>query len=321
MSTRAWTYHDGAGMPCADPVVELARVRAAGEGFVWADLHRPGPEELERVCADLGLSVEPGPLTGARHQVRVQRRGGTVLAVMRAAGYRTAERDVWTEGLTVVVAHQVVLTAAGGELARGVIRTAVAVVSEQSRPTPLSVLVAVIEALVDSYVPVADAIDSDIEEIEDQVFSEDRVAHSSAIYALKREVQEFRRAVHPLSLRMEALHPLDGMTADSELRRALQDVGHWLARVVERADAQDQLLTDALSAHLAQVSVRQNADMRRISAWAAMAAVPTVLAGVYGMNFENMPELHWALGYPAFLVVVVVACSLLWRAFRQSGWL
>lgn len=185
----------------------------------------------------------------------------------------------------------------------------------------MAVFYAVLDAVVDTYRAIDDEVQQDLDEIEAAVFGTDVPASSSVIYLLKREVLEFRRAAAPL---IEALQDLYGDRSpmeSEEMRLLLRDVGDHLEHVVEHIDTYDGLLTDVLSAHLAQVGVQQNDDMRKISAWVAIAAVPTLLAGIFGMNFEHMEVLAVPGGFVISIAVMAVICALLYRAFRKSGWL
>jgi magnesium transporter len=189
--------------------------------------------------------------------------------------------------------------------------------------------------VVDDYFPVLSGLDDDIKEAEKEVFKEEvgnpavarrpqrRGAANPAerIYKLKREVIELHQSTAPL------VEPLDRLVrrrfpeVDPELTEYFRDVEDHLLRVVDEVGGFRDLLTSVLDANLAQIAVRQNEDMRKISAWVAIAAVPTAVAGIYGMNFVHMPELRWVIGYPLVLAAIAVACLLLWRAFRHNGWL
>jgi len=157
--------------------------------------------------------------------------------------------------------------------------------------------------------------------VEEQVFSPARSSDAQTIYSLKREVLEVRRAAGPLVAPLKQLVDRDGSDPDDHALFVLRDVLDHLVLVAEHVEGYDRLLTDILNAHLAQVSVRQNEDMRKISAWAAIFAVPTLIAGVYGMNFQHMPELSWRFGYPGCVALMLGVCSLLWRQFKRVGWL
>jgi magnesium transporter len=187
---------------------------------------------------------------------------------------------------------------------------------------PAAVLYGVVDRVVDDYVPVITGLDDDIREVELQVFSDaDHANPVERIYKLKREVLEMQQATTPLlePLQQLSTRALPWVAADT--REYFRDVDDHLRRVKEQVDTFSELLTSVLEANLTRVSVRQNEDMRKISAWVAIAAVPTMVAGIYGMNFEHMPELDKTWGYPAVLALIAIACGLLYRAFRRSGWL
>jgi magnesium transporter len=193
----------------------------------------------------------------------------------------------------------------------------------ESRPEllchgPAAVLYAVADAVVDGHLAVADAVEGDVDEIEGQVFAPRVGRDVGGVYQFKREVLEFRRAVVPLVGPLAELREAPEMAAFTD---ELRDVDDHLQRVAEQVAGFDELLNALLGSQLARVSVQQNDDMRKISAWVAIAAVPTMLAGIYGMNFDHMPELHWTFGYPLVLLVMITACTGLYRAFRKSGWL
>jgi len=201
---------------------------------------------------------------------------------------------------------------------------------ERLKRGPLAVLYVIVDAVVDTYTAIDQEVATDLDEIETRVFSGADM-DSSVIYRLKREVLEFRRAAAPLALPLQMLHHADGSQIDDpELRLLFRDVSDHLQQVIEHVESYDRLLTDIVGAHLAQVAVQQNNDMRRISAWVAIAAVPTMIAGIYGMNFDFMPELtasirfgdaEFKYGYFVVVAFMAVACAALYRAFKRSGWL
>jgi magnesium transporter len=186
---------------------------------------------------------------------------------------------------------------------------------------PGAVLHAVIDRVVDEYEPAVQGLETDIQQVEEQVFSDDSSNPAQRIYRLEREVLELQRAVRPLAAPVDRLARGHFDLITPELRDYFRDVHDHVLRVASRVEGFRDLLGSALQANLTQVTVRQNADMRRISAWVAILAVPTMIAGIYGMNFEHMPEVSWRYGYPAVLVVILVACGVLYRGFRRAGWL
>ena len=180
---------------------------------------------------------------------------------------------------------------------------------------------AILDKVVDDYLPVVDGIEDDIEEVEDDVFNDDVPAPTERIYSLKREVIEFHRAVWPLLSPLDALERGGYNPVPEELRRYFRDVHDHARRVDEQVTSQRELLTSVLEANLALVSVTQNEVVKKISAWAAVIAVPTFIASVYGMNFEHMPELSSEYGYPLALAVMGMAVSALVVFFRRVKWL
>jgi len=193
---------------------------------------------------------------------------------------------------------------------------------------PAAVLWAICDAVVDKYESVTGSIEADVDAIETAVFGASCTSEAERIYMLKREVLEMRRAVVPLREPIElfasadALHvDSDTLQVDSDAAVYFRNVAGHVARVCEQTDSLDKLLGSALDAHVARASVQQNDDMRRISAWVAIAAGPTVITAIYGMNFDRMPELHWHYGYFMVLGFIAAACIALYTSFRRSGWL
>jgi magnesium transporter len=186
---------------------------------------------------------------------------------------------------------------------------------------PWAVAYAVTDRVVDLYLAVADQVEADLDIIEEGVFSRDSASPIQAIYQMKRELVEFRRAVLPLQRPLAAITSPQSRVVPKEIRRYFRDVQDHLTRTVEQVSSYDDLLNSILQARLAQVTVDQNNDMRKIAAWAGISAVWTAIAGVYGMNFVHMPETKWFYGYPIMITVMLLISVLLYRAFRRNGWL
>jgi magnesium transporter len=190
---------------------------------------------------------------------------------------------------------------------------------------PSAVLHAIADQTVDGYLAVADAVQDDIDEVEIEVFSDTsgrrRGGDAGRIYQLKREVLEFKRAVSPLLRPLQQLSERPLRMVDPEVQKYFRDVADHLTRVNEQVLGFDDLLNSILQANLAQATVAQNEDMRKITAWAAIFAVPTMIAGIYGMNFTHMPELDWRYGYYAVLGVTAALCTAIHRGFKRNGWL
>ena len=183
---------------------------------------------------------------------------------------------------------------------------------------PTAVLYKVADQVVDDYVDVAAEVEQDIDELEESVFSPGRTDDTLRIYQLKRELLEFKRAVVPLG------RPLEQLLSAEKLKPVhdyMRDVDDHLRRVTDQVEGYDELLDSILDANLTRVGVQQNDDMRKISAYVALAAVPTLIAGIYGMNFDHIPELHLFFGYPMALSLMGIVVFSLYRAFKRSGWL
>jgi magnesium transporter len=197
---------------------------------------------------------------------------------------------------------------------------------------PLSILYAILDEVVDEYGPVIAGLENDIDEIEDQLFNGDPDV-SRRIFGLSREVMDFQRAVKPLAPMIETLR--DDESLDLELRRALRDVLDHAVSAAERADQFRAILDNALAVNSALVAQAQNEEMRRmtefgldqndqvkkVSGWAAILFAPTLVGGIYGMNFDYMPELHWLFGYPMALGLMLASSLTLFFVFRRRGWL
>ncbi|MGQ4414844.1 magnesium and cobalt transport protein CorA [Streptomyces sp. SAS_269] len=325
------TYQDGARVPgCSDLVDAVAKVRKSGEGFVWLGLHEPTDDEFVDVARlfDLHpLAVEDA--VEAHQRPKLERYAETLFTVFKTVCYveheqLTATSEVVGTGeIMVFVGEDFVITVRHGRHGSlGPLREELEADPEQLAKGPAAVLHAIADHVVDEYLSVTDAVQADIEQVETDVFSEGGArADPGRIYQLKRELLELKRAVVPLGRPVEDLATRPIRAVAPEIQAYFRDVSDHLMRAKEQIAAFDELLNSILQAHLAQVTVAQNDDMRKISAWAAMAAVPTMIAGVYGMNFDHMPELHWRFGYPLVMGVMATACLALYRGFRRNGWL
>ncbi|MFF9017133.1 magnesium/cobalt transporter CorA [Streptomyces sp. NPDC014870] len=325
-------YEDGARQRGSCPADEaVRRVRKSGDGFVWIGLHEPSVEEFAGLAELFGLhplAVEDA--VHAHQRPKLERYDDTLFAVFKTVRYveheeLTATSEVVDTGeLMVFTGPDFVITVRhGSHGSLGPLREALEAEPDQLAKGPAAVLHAIADHVVDDYLAVADAVQNDIDAVETAVFSE-QVSRGDAgrVYQLKRELLELKRAVTPLDRPLQALataHPHS--LVSGEIQPYFRDVADHLSRVTEQITSFDALLDSILQAHLAQVTVAQNEDMRKITAWAAIIAVPTMVCGVYGMNFDHMPELRWTFGYPLVVGVMVTACFLLHRSFRRNGWL
>ncbi|MFM9595633.1 magnesium and cobalt transport protein CorA [Streptomyces scabiei] len=307
----------------------LAGARASG-GFVWIGLHEPSEKEFALVTEEFALhplAVEDALKAHQRPKLEVY--DDSLFMVLKPVGYEPSTDAVTAGEVMVFLGDAFVVTVRHGEGSPlGVVRRRLEQEPELLGKGPTSVLYAITDATVDHYLDVATELQTDLEELEAEVFSPDVGGSrntASRIYTFKRQVLEFRRATGPLAAPLGRLSSTGNAAAvpfvDERAHPFFRDVNDHLTRVNESVEGLDRLVSDILSAHLAQMSVRQNDDMRKISAWAAMAAIPTMAAGIYGMNFEHMPELHWGWSYPALMALMVVTEVLVFRLFKRRGWL
>ncbi|MEU0950975.1 magnesium and cobalt transport protein CorA [Streptomyces niveus] len=318
----------------ADLSDALAEARAEGNAFLWVGLHEPTENEFELVSGEFGmhpLAVEDSLKAHQRPKLEVY--DDSLFMVLKPVVY-DSERDTVSSGeLMVFVGDSFVVTIRHGEGAPlHAVRKRLESEPQVLKHGPTAVLYAVSDAVVDHYLDVGSELQIDLEELESQVFSPteggsgrrreagDQPA-AERIYTFKRQVLEFRRAAGPLAAPISRLTRSGVPFVQERSQPFFRDVDDHLTRVNEQVEGLDRLLSDILSAHLAQMGVRQNDDMRKISAWAAMAAVPTLLAGIWGMNFQHMPELGQVWGYPGALVLMVGAVTFLHRLFKRNGWL
>jgi len=295
-----------------------------GDGaFVWIGLREPGTEELDAVAREFGLhelAVEDA--VKAHQRPKLETYGDTLFVVLKSARYDD-EREAVEIGEILLFVHRGFLVSVRHGEASDLtdVRARIEGRPDLLRCGPGAVLHAIVDRVVDDYEAVAQGVEVDVQEVEAQVFSPARDNAAERIFRLERQVLDFQRAVVPLAPVVERLARGDLNIVPPELREYFRDVDDHLRRVSGRIEGFRDLLFTALQANLTQVSVRQNEDMRKISAWVAIIAVPTAIAGIYGMNFEFMPELKWRLGYPTVLVLILVVCGLLYRRFRRVGWL
>jgi len=317
-------YAEGVRQDLAPDPETVATTIADDNGtFGWVGLHEPTHEELVRVqkLFDLHeLAVEDA--LKPHQRPKIERYGDAVVVVLRTLWYVDAADAVETGQVSVFVGKRYVVSVRHGE--GGALATVRHELEERASVLghgPPAVLWAICDSVVDGYQAVADAVEVDVDEVESSVFSADRTNDAERIYTLKREVLEMRRAIVPLREPMELFAHGDIRGIAPHAAPFFRDVVDHVIRVSEQTETLDALLSSALSAHLARVSVQQNDDMRRISAWVAIVAAPTMIAAIYGMNFDNMPELHWYYGYFIVLAVMASICTIMYKAFRRAGWL
>jgi magnesium transporter len=336
-------YRDG--VRCTDSIglrdaLETVRAGRASDqcdgsdGFVWIGLHEPTEAEFAGIAEEFGLhplAVEDA--VHAHQRPKLERYDNSLFTVFKTIRYvehaeLTATSEVVESGEVMVFTGRyfVITVRHGGHGSLRALRHRLEDDPELLAKGPSAVLHAIADQVVDDYLAVSDAVQDDIDEVEIDVFSAEpgkssRGGDAGRIYQLKREVLEFKRAVSPLLRPMQMLGERPMRLIDPEIQKYFRDVADHVARVHEQVTGFDDLLNSILQANLAQATVVQNEDMRKITAWAAILAVPTMITGVYGMNFTHMPELRWRFGYPTVLCAILAICYAIHRGFRRNGWL
>jgi magnesium transporter len=319
-------YHRGKRVAVDCEIFDFDKLRAGvtdpGD-FVWVGLYRPSERELGEVAEAFGLhplAVEDA--VNSHQRPKLDRYDDSIFLVLKTLWYVDADDQVETGEINIFVGPDFVITVRHGrgsqlQSARAYLESMESVLEHG----PTAVVYAVCDTVVDGYTDVVNELQIDVDEIESSVFSPQRTNDSERIYTLKREIAEVRRAVMPLRdpIRRFADALVPGMHPDGA--PFFRDVLDHLNQASEVVSDLDNLLSTAFEAHLARISVQQNNDMRKISAGVGLVATPTLIAGIYGMNFDHMPELGWRAGYP-FALLLMVACSAgLWVFFKKSGWL
>ena len=319
-------YRNGERVELGTETHDLAGVRTQATGphdFVWVGLHDPTSDELESVANlyDLHeLAVEDA--ISAHQRPKVERYADSLFIVLKTLWYVDEEDAVETGEISLFVGHKFVVSVrhgAGGGLAEA--RHRLEGMASVLAHGPSAVVYAVCDQVVDRYEEVAGSLQEDVDEVEESVFSTERTNDSARIYVLKRELAEMRRAVMPLKDPMHRFTQGSVTGIHSEAGPYFRDVADHLARVAETIDGLDALLSAAFEAHLAQISIQQNDDMRRISAAVGLVAAPTLVAGIYGMNFDHMPELHWMFGYPMAIAMMLLSSLAIYVISKRAGWL
>lgn len=331
-------YEMGRRRPGRLSLYDARDVSLTTDGFVWIGLQQPTAEEFA-VVADAfhlpPLAVEDA--ITAHQRPKLETYGDIVFVVLKPVHYVNHDEVVDVSEIAFFLGPNFVVTVRHGEtdVLRQVRSELDAGSSDGAAYGTSAVLYRAADLVVDNYELAIAHINDDVDEIETQVFSADDDDHSERIYKLKREIAEFRRAVNPLIEPLERLASTQVPHIDPATAPYFRDVLDHVRRASDAIDGHDRLLSDVLQADLSraaarhskiamrqtEIAVRQNEDLRKISAWAAIALVPTAIAGIYGMNFENMPELSWEYGYFIVIGIIAGACIGLHRLFRHNGWL
>jgi magnesium transporter len=324
MDVRNWE-EPGDG-PVEDKLISVKnRCGDIPGSFVWIGLFEPTKAEMQIVaetfCLD-HLLVEDAANPAQRPKIELDRKGHG-LVILKVLDYVESTSDVNTGQLAVFIGSDYVITVRFGQIGDlRSIRSRIQASPNLREIGPLGVLYALMDAIVDGYVSVSEEVSIDIENLETQVFSKDYSSSSvDQIYRLKRENVEVRRATSPLTPLAQHLTAQQVTWVPQALDGYFRDIGDHILRVSDAVESSDNLLMTLLMASTSLQDLQQNQDMRKISGWVAIAAVPTMIAGIYGMNFDFMPELHQPWGYPLVLAVMGGSCFAIYRAFKRSGWL
>jgi magnesium transporter len=297
-------------------------LRQLDNGVAWIDLYKPTQEEFESVAQELGLlpwmievAIKP------QQRPKVVRYGDSIFVVLKTARYLDEPEKVEFSEAHVLVGKDFVVTVRYEEIpALEEVRRRLEGEPELLHQGPQPILHEIMDQIVDDYEPVLEGLGEDIQEVEGEVFG-GNAGVSQRIYQLSRELVEFQRATSPLARALERVAESDEHDIDPEVRSYLRDLHDRVLRVKEPTEGFRDMLSDILVVNLTLVSVRQNDQTKKISAWAAILIVPTLIAGIYGMNFDYMPELHWAFGYPFALALMLSISVGLYAVFKHVEWL
>jgi magnesium transporter len=290
--------------------------------FIWIGLHEPPESLVQKLQKEFGLhelAVEDA--LRAHQRPKLEEYGDSMFVVLRTAQRKDGKTD-FGETHLFVGPRYLVAVRHGASLPYTPVRTRCESTPHLLRKGPGFVLYAIMDFVVDQYFPIVDALEDSLEDLEEEIFGGtfDRET-TQRIYDLKRDLVSLKRAILPLVEVCNRLVRFDSALVPDDTRVYFRDIYDHVIRINESVDNLRELLTTALEANLSLISVRQNEVTKKLAAWAAIVAVPTMLAGIYGMNFEFMPELHWRYAYPIFWVVVVCTCGALYWGFKRAEWL
>ena len=316
-------YQNGIRVVGPSDISDLVDIARTSGGFVWLGLAEPTHDEFEHVVGELNfhpLAVEDA--VHAQQRPKIEEYEGLTFFTLKTVFYNEANSAISTGELICFLEKDFIVIVRHGEGSPLVaVRQEIEAKPDFLKLGPYAVLHAVVDRVIDEYAVIANELENDVINLETKVFGGKRQTFSQEIYFLKRELIEYRHAIEPLVVPLQKLVSETYSQTPEVLKPFFRDTLDHLMRACEHASGMDSLLTTALQADLAHVQVRQNEDVRKISAWVALAAGPTMIAGIYGMNFKFMPELDWKFGYPLVLGVVTSLSSFLFYKFRKADWL
>lgn len=301
---------------------DISDILKQSDKFVWIGLHEPGTELLAKIQQQFGLHELAIEDTHRAHQrPKIEAYGDTLFIVLRTVQMHEKQIDLG-ETHFFIGRNFIITVRHGSSLAYTDVRTRCESTPHLLQKGPGFALYAVMDAIVDQYFPVIDALGQELENLEERIFDETfRRETTAQIYELKRQFLEVKRSVSPLVDICNRLMRFDLKLIEEETRPYFRDVYDHSIRINEMVDNSRDLLSTALEANLSLISISQNEVSKRFAGWAAIIGIPTMVAGVYGMNFKYMPELDWKFGYPMVMIVTLVVCAGLYVRFKRSGWL
>ena len=316
-------YQNGIRVKDSGDISDFVDEARRDGGFVWVGLASPTQEEFDHVVGELNfhpLAVEDA--ITAKQRPKIEEYGGLTFFVLKTVFYNESRSEITTgELMCFVDPHFIVIVRHGEGTPLASVRHEIEARPDFLTQGPFAVLHAVADQVIDGYITIAAELENDVIQLENKVFGGTRQTFSQEIYFLKREIIEYRHAIEPLVIPLQKLVSETYQPTPNLLKPFFRDTLDHLQRACEHASGMDSLLSSALQADLAHIQVRQNEDVRRISAWVALAAGPTMIAGIYGMNFDFMPELRWKFSYPLLLLGITSLSGLLFYKFRKSEWL
>lgn len=316
-------YIDGMRQTTQEDISALVDIARQKGGYVWIGLAEPTEAEFNHVVGELKfhpLAIEDA--ISAKQRPKIEDYDGLTFFVIKTVFYDESKSEITTgELLCFVDKHFIVIVRHGSGSPLTTVRQDFEKHPDQVKLGPFAVLHAVVDRVIDGYTTIATELENEVIRIESKVFGGNRKTYSQEIYFLKREVIEYRHAIEPLLAPLQKIVGETIATNNNLIKPFFRDTIDHLQHACEHAAGMDTLLTTVLQADLAHVQVRQNEDVRRISAWVALAAGPTMVAGIYGMNFEHMPELTWKYGYGVVMTTIVILCGFLFYKFKKSKWL
>ena len=316
-------YQNGVRYTQPSNLAELIQKARSDGGFVWLGLAEPTENEFNKIIGDFKfhpLAIEDA--ITAHQRPKFEEYPGVQALVLKTAFYEEKGSQISTgEIFCFIGEHFIVVVRHGNGAPLVNTRHHLESNPEQLAKGPYAVAHAILDHVIDCYIDISIELEADVLQVEHKVFGDTRESASQEIYLLKREVIEFRHAIDPLLSPLQHIASIGARNIPTELTPFFRDTLDHLSRASDAASGLDALLTSALQAEIAQVQLQQNSDMRKITSYVALASVPTMIAGIYGMNFDTMPELRWEFGYPAVIGSLLVITVVLYRKFKKSGWL